>query len=77
MWLIEVSLERSRSADVQCNAMGPAAQHFGVAQFERNYIKTLLLQKFYEGRLISVDHDQIRIDAERIHIDPIAANAFK
>ena len=31
--LIEVSLERSSSADVQGNAMKPTAQHFGVPQF--------------------------------------------
>jgi hypothetical protein len=31
--LIEVSLERSSSADVQGNAMEPTAQHFGVPQF--------------------------------------------
>jgi hypothetical protein len=41
--LIEVSLQRSSSADVQGNAMGPTAQQFGVAQLQRDYIKTLLL----------------------------------
>ena len=41
--LIEVSLQRSSSADVQSNAMGPPAQQFGVAQLQRDYIKTLLL----------------------------------
>ena len=56
--------------------MEPTAQHFGVPQFQRDYIKTLLLQKFYESRLISIDHDQIRTDAECIHIDPVTANAF-
>ena len=56
--------------------MEPAAQHFGVPQFQGDYIKTLLLQKLYERRLISIDHDQIRIDAECIHIDPVTANAL-
>jgi hypothetical protein len=42
--LIEVSLERSSSSDVQGNAMGPAPQHFGVPQFYADYIKSLLLQ---------------------------------
>jgi len=39
--LIEISLERSDSADVQSNAMGPTAQHFGVPQFQGDYIKPL------------------------------------
>ena len=77
MRLIEVSLERSSSADVQGNAMGPTPQHFGVPQFQGDYVKTLLLQKFYESRLISSDHDQIRIDAECIHVDPVTPNAFR
>ena len=42
--LIEVSLERSSSSDVQGNAMGPAPQHFGVPQFYADYVKSLLLQ---------------------------------
>ena len=56
--------------------MGSTAQQFGVPQFQGNHIKTLLLQEFYQRRLISIDHDQIRIDAECIHVDPIAADAF-
>src|SRR5216684_5071290 len=76
MGLIEVSLELSSSADVQGNAMRPAAQHFGVAQFQGDYINTLLFQKLDESRLISIDHDQIRIDAECIHVDPVAPDAF-
>jgi hypothetical protein len=39
--LIEISLERSGSADVQSNAVGPTAQHFGVPQFQGDYIKPL------------------------------------
>ena len=74
--LLEVSLELSPSSDVQGNAVRPTAQHFGVAQFKGNYIKTLLFQKLDEGRLISIDHDQIRANAECIHVDPVAPNAF-
>ena len=73
---IEVSLQRSSSADIQGNAMGPTTQHFGVPQFQGDHIKTLLLQKFHERRLIPINHDQIRTDAEGIHIDPVTANAF-
>ena len=62
--LIKVSLERSSSADVQGYAMEPTAQHFGVSQFQRNYLKTLFLHKFDQGRLVVIDHDQIRINAE-------------
>jgi hypothetical protein len=74
--LIEVSLERSSSADVQGDAMEPTTHHLGVPQFQGDYIKTLLLQKSYERRLIPIDHDQIRVDAECIHIDPVTANGF-
>ena len=56
--------------------MGSTAQQFGVPQFQGDYIKTLLLQEFYERRLISIDHDQIGIDAECIHVNPVTANAF-
>ena len=40
--LIEILLERSSSADIQGNAMGPPAQHLGVPQFQGDYIKSLL-----------------------------------
>ena len=40
--------------------MGPAAQHLGVPQLEGDDIETLLLQELDQGRLISIDHDQIR-----------------
>ena len=40
--LIEISLERASSADVQGNAMRPPAQHLGVPQFQGDYIKSLL-----------------------------------
>src|SRR4051812_1602365 len=56
--------------------MGSSAQQFGVPQLQRDYIETLLLQESYERRLISIDHDQIRINAECIHVDPVTANAL-
>src|SRR5258708_5099563 len=74
--LIEVSLERSSPADVQGDAMEPTAHHLEMPKFQRDYIEPLPLQEFYESRLIPVDHDHIRIDAECIHIDPVAADAF-
>jgi hypothetical protein len=74
--LIEVSLQHSGPADVQGHAMGPTAHHFGVPNFQGDDIKTLFLQQSYESRLIPVDHDQIRTNAECIHIDPVTANAF-
>ncbi len=64
-----------RSADVQGHAMESAAQHLGVPQLERDDVEPVLLQKPDEGGLISIDHHQIRIDAERIHVDPVAADA--
>jgi hypothetical protein len=56
--------------------MGPAPQQFGVPQFQRDYIKPTFLQKFYQSWLISINHDQVWIDAECIHIDLVTANAF-
>jgi hypothetical protein len=56
--------------------MEPTTHHLGVPQFQGDYIKTLLLQKSYERRLIPIDHDQIRVDAECIHIDPVTTNGF-
>ena len=44
--------------------MEPTAQHLGVPQFKGNYIKTLFLQKSDQTRLVLIDHDQIRINAE-------------
>jgi len=41
--LIKVSLERSSSADIQGYAMEPAAQNFGVPQFQGDDIKALFL----------------------------------
>jgi len=61
---IKVPLERSSSADVQGYAMEPTAQHFGVSQFQGDDIKTLFLHKFDQGRLVLIDHDHIRINAE-------------
>jgi hypothetical protein len=54
---VEITLERSRSADVQCHAMSPAAKKFGVPQLERDDIETFLLQKPHQRRLISIDCD--------------------
>src|SRR6516162_5537724 len=73
---IEVPLERPPAADVQGDAVGPPAQHLGVAQFQRDDVKSVLFQKLYERRLIAVDHDKVRIDAEDIHVDPVTADAF-
>jgi hypothetical protein len=56
--------------------MEPATQHFGVPQLQADYIQTPLLQEPDQSRLILIDHDQIRADAEQIHIDPVAANAL-
>jgi hypothetical protein len=72
---IEVALERTFAADVQGDAMVPAPQHFGVSQLQADYIKTLFLQEFDQGRLVSINHDQVRVDAEQIHINPLAADA--
>src|SRR5215472_8349861 len=73
---IEVSLERPLATDVQGDAVGPSAQHLGVAQFQRDDVKPVLFQELYERRLIAVDHDQVRIDAEGIHVNPVAADAL-
>jgi hypothetical protein len=56
--------------------MESTTQHFRVPQLQWDDIKTVRFQKFDERRLISIDHDQIRINAKHIHIDPIAANAL-
>jgi hypothetical protein len=74
--LIEVSLELPPSADVQGNAMRPAGQHLGVTQFQGDYIEPVLFQEPDESRLVSINYDQIRADAECIHVDPVAPHAF-
>jgi len=56
--------------------MGPTAQHLGVPQFQRDHIETVLLQKPHESRLVSIHHDQIRIDAECVHINPVTTDTF-
>jgi hypothetical protein len=56
--------------------MGSAAQQLGMPQFQWDDVKAVLLEKLDERALVSVDDNQIRIDAERVHIDPIATNAF-
>ena len=61
---IEVSLESSSPADVQSNAMVPTAQHFGVPQLQVDYVKTLLLEESDQCRLIRIDHNKIRVNAE-------------
>ena len=73
---IEVSLHRPFPAGVQGNAMKPATQHFGVPDFVRNHIQPMFLQHFDQSCLVLIDHDQVRIDAEQIHINPLATNAF-
>src|SRR3974377_1634095 len=71
----EVSLQRSSSADVQRHAMESTAQHLGVPELKRDDIEALLLQEPDQSGLVCIDHDQIGIESEQIHIDPIAANA--
>ena len=46
--LVEITLERSLSADVQSHTMGPAAKKLGVPQFKRDDIETFLFQKSRE-----------------------------
>src|SRR6516164_4238116 len=55
--------------------MGSAAQQLGMPQFQWDDVKAVLLDKLDERGLVSVDDDQIRIDAKRVHIDPIATYA--
>src|SRR6476659_7382817 len=55
--------------------MGSAAQQLGMPQSQRDHVKAVLLKKFDERELVSVDDDEIRINAERVHIDPIATDA--
>ena len=76
MRLIEVSLQRPSSADVQRHAMESTTQHLGVPKLKRDDIEAVLLQEPDQSGLVSIGHDQIGIDAEQIHIDPIAANAL-
>ena len=56
--------------------MGSAAQQLGMPQFQWDDVKAMLLEKPDERGLVSIDDDQIRIDAKRIHIDPIATDAL-
>ena len=53
-----------------------ATHHSGVPQFKGEDIKTVLLQELDQPRLVSIDHDQIRADAEQVHIDLGAADAL-
>ena len=76
-WLsVEISLECSCPADIQGDAMKPATQHFGMPQLERDDIYALLLQQLDQCRLVLSTTDQVRVDAEQVHIDPLAANAL-
>ena len=56
--------------------MGSAAQHLGMPQFQWDDVKAVLLEKLDERGLVSIDNNQIRTNAERIHIDPIATDAL-
>ena len=56
--------------------MKSAAQHLGVPQLQADNIKTLFLQESDQTRLVLIDYDQTRIDAEDIHIDPVATDAL-
>ena len=56
--------------------MGTSPQHLGMPQSQRDDVKTVPFQKLDKRELISVDDNQIRTDAERIHINPVAADAF-
>src|SRR6516164_484679 len=56
--------------------MGAAAQQLRMPQFQCDDVKALLLEKLDERGLALVDDNQIRINAERVHIDPIATDAF-
>ena len=38
--------------------------------------RPVLLQEPDQGGLIPIDHDQIGIDAEQVHVDPVAADAL-
>src|SRR5262245_6756886 len=74
--LVEVSLERSGSSHVEGHAVEPTTQHFGVAQLYGDDVEPFLLQQLYERRLITIDHDQVRTDAECIHVDPVTPDGF-
>src|SRR5689334_19541546 len=56
---LEVPLECSGSADVQGDAMEPAAQQPGMAQRQGDDIETVLLQQCDESRLTAIDDDYI------------------
>ena len=56
--------------------MGSAAQQLGMPQFQWDDVKAVLLEKLDERGLVPVDDNQIRINAKRVHIDPIATDAF-
>src|SRR3974377_107628 len=47
-----------------------------MAQFQWDDVEAVLLEKFDERGLVPVDDNQIRIKAKRVHIDPIATDAF-
>src|SRR6516162_10062877 len=57
--------------------MGSAAQQLGMPQSQWDDVKAALLEKLDERRLVSVDDNQIRANAERVHVDPIAADAIR
>jgi hypothetical protein len=55
--------------------MWSSAQQLGMPQFQWDDFKAVLLEQLDERWLIAVHDNQIRIDAEGVHIDPIAAYA--
>ncbi len=57
--------------------MKSTSQHSGMPQFERDHIETLFFQKLDQTRVVELDHDQIRVDAEQIHIDPRTADRLR
>jgi hypothetical protein len=42
----------------------PPPNIFGVSRFQRDHIKTLLVEVFDQTRLVLIDYDQVRIEAE-------------
>jgi hypothetical protein len=48
--------------------MGPTARHFEVPQGSH---QALFFYELYQTRLIAINYDQIRIDAECIHVEAL------
>ena len=54
--------------------MKAATQHPGVAQFDGYHGKAMVFQQPDKSGLIAVYDDRIRVYAEQVHVDPLAAN---